>query len=683
MWVALVIILCLAPQAGAGKHALLIGISDYRHTDFDSLDGPLNDVELVEEVLRRRFKVPGDHITRLTDAQANHSGLRQAFASLARSISPGDSVYIHYSGHGSHTPDLNNDEPSGVDQTWVSHGSRSRSGASRKLDHYDVLDDEIHQWLIPIAEKAGLVIMVSDSCHSASVSRGRTPKRRAAPADIRAHPQGHLHSPPLPDGVLRIGAARDDQSAMEFVNDDDRTYGLFTWFWVQALHEARPDETWEDVFHKARLGLAGKAGRIQRPQLTGTANRRIFGGAFQSPSKTVRVTHIRSDGKTLILDAGRLSGVTRGSIYSAKDGAQPAEMKIIRVKSTWSMGRLIKGHAGIGDGFSESAHVYPFTPLRVFVSGDYPNSSDKTLLEQLSAAIAETPGFTEAADQTQCDLILYVLRPKLEKGGSPIYQKDTDTLPVSFSEMPPQVWVLSPAEQPLSDKLRIRMEDTAKGIALLKKNLGRLARTHELDSLPQTPVDKFPLEIKATLYALDPTCSQEGADCQQLDPTLGLHRKQASLPLDRLRQAKTAVGDIVNFSLTNRSPGPKYIYLVEIQPDGSIVVIFPDYRQMAAIARLNPGQQLDLFSAGIGVVLEQSGLDKLRFIATRAPINIHLLEQKAFQTRGTTPLNPLEELLCNAAHGTRGRPKVPSNAWESVQIDLIVAGRPNEGENPQ
>ncbi|TGO02842.1 hypothetical protein PN36_18285, partial [Candidatus Thiomargarita nelsonii] len=97
---------------------------------------------------------------------------------------PNDFVYIFYSGHGSQTKDLNGDEPSGYDQTWVSYGARTgRQG----IDNYDVLDDEIDKWLSNLYEKTQNVVFISDSCHSATVTRGAAATSRAIKEDKRPH----------------------------------------------------------------------------------------------------------------------------------------------------------------------------------------------------------------------------------------------------------------------------------------------------------------------------------------------------------------------------------------------------------------------------------------------------------------------------------------------------------------
>ena len=235
--------------APAASHALLIGITDYPGKLFPPLAGPKNDIPLVKTLLVSRLGVPEQNITTLLDAKATHTGIQKAFAALTERVQPGDFVYIHYSGHGSYTDDLNGDETLGKqDQTWVSYGATARKLPG--LDDYAILDDELRAWLIALYRKTPQVVLVSDSCHSATVTRGVVTGVRAAPPDPRPHPLGKQVFPSLddPPGV-RIGAARDVEQAIE-TEIGGKNYGVFSWYWVEALNQVKPGETWDDVFRR-------------------------------------------------------------------------------------------------------------------------------------------------------------------------------------------------------------------------------------------------------------------------------------------------------------------------------------------------------------------------------------------------------------------------------------------------
>lgn len=224
---ALILIVLTTNAQSADKHALLIGINDYRGTGASSLKGCLNDVELIRQVLGNKYGFKAKNITVLKDADAKHTDIEKAIRNLCARIRPGDSVYIHYSGHGSYMPDQNNeDEREGADQTWVPYGARS--GRFAGIDNYDILDDELNVWLQPVFAKTQQVIFVSDSCHSASVTRGDV-AMRGGPPDENAHPLAIRKLKPVKFKTgLRIGAARDDETAGEADFENGKWHGLFT-----------------------------------------------------------------------------------------------------------------------------------------------------------------------------------------------------------------------------------------------------------------------------------------------------------------------------------------------------------------------------------------------------------------------------------------------------------------------
>ncbi len=249
----------------SGKHALLIGIENYRNVA--PLQGAVNDVNLMKSLLRQRFGFSESEFLMLLDEKATHTGIEQAFTALIKRVNPRDFVYIHYSGHGSQTDDLNGDEPRDhKDETWVSYGTRE-PGRENEIDNYDVLDDEINAWLAAIYAKTDQVIFVSDSCHSATVARGKASISRGLKLDKRSHPLGRKAYTKLDKYYgVHIGAARDDELAGETLAEDRKHYGLFTWHWAKALQQAHKGETWHQVFKRAYTPVVAQRGEAQRPQ---------------------------------------------------------------------------------------------------------------------------------------------------------------------------------------------------------------------------------------------------------------------------------------------------------------------------------------------------------------------------------------------------------------------------------
>ncbi|MDQ1354365.1 MAG: hypothetical protein QG657_4674, partial [Acidobacteriota bacterium] len=196
----LILFLFLNCQLNAvSKHALLIGIDDYSSSGLENLKGAQNDPRLIKNVLMDKLQFEEHDITLLKNKNATHSRLEKAFSQLTRRINNGDFVYIHYCGHGSQVPDNDGDEYPGLfDQTWVPYGSRCPRMKGK--DRYDITDDELHQWLLPIFEKTDNVVIVSDSCYSASVTRGDILSARSVSPDQR-------HYPPLSKITVKKGVA--------------------------------------------------------------------------------------------------------------------------------------------------------------------------------------------------------------------------------------------------------------------------------------------------------------------------------------------------------------------------------------------------------------------------------------------------------------------------------------------
>jgi metacaspase-1 len=147
------------------KRALLIGINEYR-IDGANLRGCVNDVLNIERALTKHFEFPAASIKKLFDAQATKKRIEAGIKALFKGSKKGDVLFLHYSGHGSNTPDLNGDE---VDR-------RDEILCPTDLDWKDPLTDD---WLrrtidAMLPEKVNLTIIM-DCCHSGSNTRRLLP----------------------------------------------------------------------------------------------------------------------------------------------------------------------------------------------------------------------------------------------------------------------------------------------------------------------------------------------------------------------------------------------------------------------------------------------------------------------------------------------------------------------------
>ena len=87
--------------------------------------------------------------------------MRSAIESLVLDAKKGDRVVIQYSGHGSFVPDLDGDEPDGTDECLCPYDVQTNG---------PITDNELYAIFSKI-RKGIRVLMISDSCHSGTVTR--------------------------------------------------------------------------------------------------------------------------------------------------------------------------------------------------------------------------------------------------------------------------------------------------------------------------------------------------------------------------------------------------------------------------------------------------------------------------------------------------------------------------------
>lgn len=257
------------------KKALCIGINDYPGTDND-LSGCVNDAkDWAAELGQRGFAV-----NVMLDAQCTHVALREAIKGLIHGAQKGDTLLITYSGHGTWLPDSSGDEPDGRDE-GLCPWDISKAGP--------LLDDDIRQMFA--ARAAGVrIVLLSDSCHSGSVTRGREddldpgqPRARFMPlaawlsaGDLpktSARPAKLVLGLKRSGGDLLLAGCLDTQFSWD-TRFRGRPNGAFTYYALKTLREAAP-ASYEDWF-KAIRGYLPSTRLPQDPQIFGSAVARRF-----------------------------------------------------------------------------------------------------------------------------------------------------------------------------------------------------------------------------------------------------------------------------------------------------------------------------------------------------------------------------------------------------------------------
>lgn len=145
------------------KKALFIGINYFGTAN--ELKGCINDVRNIRQFVQTKFGFQDDKIRQLTDdlEPAQHptkANILDSLRWLVEGAQPGDSLFLHYSGHGGTKKDEDGDEADGQDET-ICPVDVATAG--------QIIDDELHAILVLSLPKGVRLTAIFDSCHSGSV----------------------------------------------------------------------------------------------------------------------------------------------------------------------------------------------------------------------------------------------------------------------------------------------------------------------------------------------------------------------------------------------------------------------------------------------------------------------------------------------------------------------------------
>lgn len=266
------------------QRALCIGINDYPGTGMD-LRGCVNDAEDWAAALAARGYV----VQRLLDRRATKAALKTAFKRLVGAAKARDSLVITFSGHGTYQPDTDDDELDGYDEGLCPYDLSTRGA---------LIDDEIRALFAPLHRDARLVL-ISDSCHSGTVTRaapaepdaeGPRPRfmpmgnwlpaaqlprsRRGTPLPVIAAP-GELSAfkavlASRPGDLLLAGCREGPNNYSYDASFRGRPNGAFTYYALKTLKQLPARATYAD-WHRQICAHLPSASFPQSPQLVGAA----------------------------------------------------------------------------------------------------------------------------------------------------------------------------------------------------------------------------------------------------------------------------------------------------------------------------------------------------------------------------------------------------------------------------
>lgn len=321
-------------------YALLVAIDTYP-PGIPSLNGCINDADAVEQLIRTRFADASLQLLRLNNADAKRQNIIDSFRRHLGQATKDDIALFFYAGHGSQVPTggfFATIEPSGMNSSIVCYDSRTPvtpDPASKDTGRLipDLVDKDMGVLISEVTAKGVHLTTIFDSCHSGSMDRDlpgtagqvkaqeavgfgpskkqpavrRIPRRKDSQAahEYLADPSTletairDIPTPQQPVSSLTLASAANyvsdqcglhillaacetDETANEYYDiEGNKLHGLFSFYLVQTLTNAKDAVSYRELMHLVRAGMDGKVAP-QTPKLESAGNDAMFSNLFLS-----------------------------------------------------------------------------------------------------------------------------------------------------------------------------------------------------------------------------------------------------------------------------------------------------------------------------------------------------------------------------------------------------------------
>lgn len=141
--------------------SLHIGLNAVNPADYSGWGGPLAACEFDARDMAAVAKSQGMTPKVLLTKDATRAKALAAIRAAATQLKSGDIFFLSYSGHGGQVDDVSGEEDDKLDETWCLYDG-------------ELIDDELYLELSRFA-KGVRVLVLSDSCHSGTVTRAMPP----------------------------------------------------------------------------------------------------------------------------------------------------------------------------------------------------------------------------------------------------------------------------------------------------------------------------------------------------------------------------------------------------------------------------------------------------------------------------------------------------------------------------
>lgn len=616
----------------AEKYGLIIAIGDYQPRTGWSKISSANDVPLIKSALmNQNFKE--DNIMVLKDADATRAGILQAIEDLQARIQPGDVVVIHYSGHGQQIFDNNGDEIDDKDESLVPYDALVRYTSNYKGENH-IRDDELGNIIANFRNtlgKDGQLLMILDSCHSGSASRGgkaRGGEGTFAPPNWTPTSNKNVPGSGL---VEKVNLSADASPFVMFsgasadeLNYEYEGYGSLSFAFSKAMNELGSDFTYRRLFSVISANMNVISPK-QTPTIEGDADYKLFKGEYvkQQPyfsiNRIARPDIIKINGGKL----QRLFAETTVNILPAGTSKVTEDQIITKGKITKANynDAIIKLESPLTDTNDKAYWVFVDQPaygdlsLKIYFE---PTVKTKRIKEQITNFLSENNLGEVVKDTLDANLLIS------EKNGNELSLLSTN------------------GGNEIYKQTRIDGAYNAKSIT---QSIFNFAQGSYLKDLKLSNLD-YEFEFRLLPVEVD----EDIDEVNMLEPNAFI---------DEAGKFKVNTsGDTVLLEVSNKSEQPLYFSIIEINSKGEIAPFMPNpdvgggCNPNSEELKLMPGQTKVITTCRYSFGSPYETLI-LKGFATSQPINF-APTVKTRGTRSATNSNPLERFLGQTYTKTRG-----------------------------
>lgn len=311
--------LFFALNVSAEKYGLIIAIGDYPTKTGWSTISSENDVSLIKQALLNHGFIE-KNISLLVNDEATKAGIIKAIEDLKAKIKAGDIVVIHYSGHGQQIFDDNGDEIDGKDEALVPYDAWVRYTFNYKGENH-LRDDELGNIIANFRNtlgNKGQLVLILDSCHSGSTTRGRKSrggKATFAPDDWKplendktkgsAMVERTIVNPNAAPFVLISGASADE------LNYEYEGFGSLSFAFSKAMADLGSDFTYRQLFSKIAANMNVISPK-QTPTIEGDIDYKLFNGEYVQQQAYFEIAKIPNN-NLIHINAGKIQGLFEGT----------------------------------------------------------------------------------------------------------------------------------------------------------------------------------------------------------------------------------------------------------------------------------------------------------------------------------------------------------------------------------